>query len=118
GRSRGRVPDLLWPGPLLEPSQLRLWPRRAEVLRRPPLGMASARARAELLPPRRYLPRRDRRRRLLLLVLGPRLVPLRLSARGADAHLRALLEVPDLRREVQVHLVQRLHVGLSPGHRH
>ncbi len=60
----------------------------------------------------------DRRRRLLLLVLGSRLVPLRLSARGAYAHLRAFLEIPDLRREIQVHLVQRLHVGLPPGHRH
>ena len=32
--------------------------------------------------------------------------------------LHAVLLLPHLRREVQVHLLQRLHVGLPPGDRH
>jgi ferredoxin len=51
----------------------------------------------------------------LLALLGPRLVPLRLPARGADARLRALLALPHLRREEEVHLVQRVHERVPPG---
>ena len=44
---------------------------------------------------RRYFPRRDYRGRPLFQILGPRLVPILLSAGRAHAHLRALLAVPD-----------------------
>ncbi|HUF60543.1 MAG TPA: 4Fe-4S binding protein [Verrucomicrobiales bacterium] len=42
------------------------------------------------------------------------LVPFRLSSGRADAYLFALHEVPHLCGQVQVHLLQRLHYGMSP----
>ena len=48
---------------------------------------------------------------------GPRLVPLRLPAGGAHAHLRALHAFSHLRRQEEVHQLQRLHLRLPPGHR-
>ena len=66
---------------------------------------------------RRRLSRRRGRVRRLLLVLGARLVPVLLPARRAHARLRALQPVRDRGRQEEVHLVQRVHVGLPPGHR-
>src|SRR5262249_48421752 len=58
------------------------------------------------------------RLRRLLLVLGPRVVPVLLPARRAAAHLRALLALRDRGREGEVHLVQPVHARLPHGHRH
>ena len=56
--------------------------------------------------------------RSLLSFLGARLVPLRLSSGGSHAHLRALLALRDCRRQEEVHLLQRVHVGVPSGNRH
>src|SRR5262249_55755642 len=45
------------------------------------------------------------------LVQRPGMVPLRLPARRPHAHLRSFLELPHLRRQEEVHLVQRLYGG-------
>ena len=66
---------------------------------------------------RRPLPGRHHRVRRLLLVLGARVVPLRLPPGRPHARLRALLALPDPLREEEVHLVQRVHQRLPPGHR-
>ena len=55
--------------------------------------------------------------RALFLVQRADLVPVRLSAGGVDAYLRAIFAVPHLRGKVEMYLVQRLHERLSPGHR-
>src|SRR5262249_20183883 len=82
GRARGSSAALFWAGRLVDRAEY--WPRplRAEALRRPALRLASLGSRAQLLPRRGHVPSRHRRRRHVLLVLGSRVVPLRLPARG------------------------------------
>ena len=63
------------------------------------------------------VPERCAGHRPLLLVQRADVVPVRVSAGGADAHLRAVHALPHLPREEEVHLVQRLHERLPPGDR-
>jgi thioredoxin reductase len=66
---------------------------------------------------RRRVPGGGDRVRSLLLVLGARVVPVLLPARGVDARGRAVQPVRHRGRQEEVHLVQRLHVRLPPGDR-
>ena len=63
------------------------------------------------------VPERRAGHRTVLLVQRADVVPVRVSAGGVDAHLRAVFAVPHLPGQEEVHLVQRLHERLPSGHR-
>ena len=91
--------------------------RYGEVVWRAADELVLARRSAQLLSRRRHFSGRNCRCRNVLLVQRSRVVPLRLPARGADAHLHAIFEIPNICREEEVHFLQCVHVGMPPRDR-
>jgi NosR/NirI family nitrous oxide reductase transcriptional regulator len=135
GRDAGRHPSAQdAPRPQVEPGQharpgVSRLRSGADAAAHRQLGRSRQRRRRDLRCPAQETPggqlqvagRSDVRRGdwggLLFLVQRAGLVPVRVPAGRADAHLRPVHPLPDFRQQEKVHLLQRVYLGLPPGHR-